>query len=671
VSRHPINVIRSHQLLLKYRMGPLLLALVTWPAWTSWADFAPRDSLAAVSPGDHDAAARQYLSLLENFAGWTEQHWNESEQSYDAAGAGVTWARGNGDVCIVYAVLLTARPHQSAFSPRKIPRGTMLDHVRRTLRSLCLRNKNCTDPKAHRPPVWGGPSWQAGLETEHWVVAANLLADHLDARTKALVRQVATAEADLAIKDIPSASPGNTAADDCVWNAGILGVAAAFYDDDPRAAQWDEWAKRWALNTEARETDRDSRRLVDGKPLGQWLVSTNVYPDLTLENHGFWDLPYQVSFAALVEPALAYHLRGKKIPEAFYLHAREEGENVLAWMTLTDGDLLCPQGLDWAERDVQHSWAFAELGTLLDVGWARAAEARCLKLLTQRQTRFGDGSLHALDFGYQTDLACCWSYSYLLHRYFGKPDASVTFPEPTGSKLFPFVSVGVFRTPDLVSSVTWFRSRQAVMVVPNRAEALGDDPSFTAYNPRSGLGWLSLAGEKKLRGFQILGDPRLRQDQDALNVSFRRQIPGVARQEIGYCALSSGPVLVFSKWRALKDLEVTELVDHPFYWVVIPGFLPVRTVTSNGEGLWSLDGKLQMRIIGGAPGKVERSGLLGSVRAGPWSARSGEVLQDSVCVYQAASPDHPALPVSGNVNHIVAGEWTVERSADGALSIRH
>ena len=39
--------------------------------------------------------ARGYLTLLENFAGWCEEHWNESEGAFDAAGAGVTWPRGH------------------------------------------------------------------------------------------------------------------------------------------------------------------------------------------------------------------------------------------------------------------------------------------------------------------------------------------------------------------------------------------------------------------------------------------------------------------------------------------------------------------------------------------------------------------------------------------------
>src|SRR5882672_5140245 len=80
--------------------------------------------VAAPVPAPPNKASGQYLQLLENFSGWAEQHWNEKEQSYDAQGAGVTWARGNGDVCLVYAVLLSEFPNKPALSPRKIPRGT-------------------------------------------------------------------------------------------------------------------------------------------------------------------------------------------------------------------------------------------------------------------------------------------------------------------------------------------------------------------------------------------------------------------------------------------------------------------------------------------------------------------------------------------------------------------
>jgi hypothetical protein len=350
-------------------------------------------------------AGDRYLTLLENFASYCEQHWNDAQGAFDAADRGVTWARGNGGVAITYAVLLTELPDRQEFSPQKISRAVMLDHVRRAIRTVALANRTCTHPEATNENAWGGRGpkgrdhWQSALETEHWVLAAHLLRDQLDDDTRALVRQVATAEADLACKEIPPGKPGNTAADDCAWNAGLLGMRVAIYSDGPRATRWDEWGKRWALNLEVRQPDRTSDRMVDGKPLKEWLVMTQVFRDLTLENHGFWDVPYQVSFAALSEPIVAYAMTGQRAPESYWLNAREEGEEVLKWLVLKEGDLLCPQGLDWAERDVQHQWAFTELGTLVGLPWARAAEARCLRTLLQRQAAVGDGSLHALDFG--------------------------------------------------------------------------------------------------------------------------------------------------------------------------------------------------------------------------------------------------------------------------------
>jgi len=641
--------------------------------WVALSLFGLSNASAAAPA---DKAAGQYLQLLQNFAGWAEQHWNEQEQCYDAAGKGVSWARGNGAVCLVYAALLTEMPDQSAFSPRRVGREVMRDHVSRTLRTLCLRNKNCTDTAAAKPPTWGGPTWQAALETEHWAVAARLLTNQLDEKTKALVRQVVTAEADAAMKNIPSAKEGDTAADDCCWNAGLLGVTAAIYADDPKAAAWDEWAKRWALNIEARESDRKSDRMIDGKLLREWLVSTNAHPDLTVENHGFWDPPYQVCFAALVEPAMAYRICSKPIPEAFHANIVEEGDSILKWLTLVDGDLLCPQGFDWAERDVQHSWAYTELGTLADLSWARAAEQRCLKLLMRRQAAFGDGALHALDFGYETDLACCWTYSYFLHKYFGKAGVDAEFKEIAGGKIFPYVGVGVYRTPDLVSSVTWFRVRQAVMIVPNNVEALGDDPCFAAYRADakggrvSGLGYLKLMGKKAAPPFRIDGEPVVKLGKQGLAVSYRRTIPDVATQRIGYCALPTGEVLVFSRWEAVKDITIAELVDHSFYWVELPGFLPKRTAKAVGKGEWSIDGKLRMQILGGAEGKVEESCLLGSVRQGPFKAKAGEILQDSVCVYQAEIPGRMPISATGGGDRVELGKWMIARAEDGSLSVK-
>jgi hypothetical protein len=656
----------------------VVVALAAFASGAPGRNGPPLDEGGAGAAGQPalNEAARQYLAMLEAFAGFAEQHWNETEESYDAAGKGVTWARGNGGVCLVNAVLFTELPQKATFSPRQIPRAALLDHTRRTLHKLCLTSAVCTDPRALKPSTWGGPDpkskgwhWQAGLETEHWVLAAKLLEAHLDDDTKALVRQVAAAEADgAAAREIRSARKGDTAADDCAWNAGILGVCAAIYADDARATKWDELAKRWALNMDGREPDRTSDRRIDGKPLREWLVATNVFPDFTLENHGFWDLPYQLGFAALAEPVIAYQLCKKPIPEAFRAHAVEIGESILKWLVLPDGDLLCPQGIDWAERDVQHSWGFSILGTLLDQPWALAAESRCRKLLTARQAAFGDGSIHALDFGYETDLAVVWTFSYLLHRHFGKRDSGPTFEEPRGAKLYPHVAAAIYRTPDMVSSVTWFRNRQGILVSPNDLEALQGREAFTSYDRRSGTGWIVLGNDRRPRDFQIVGEPVHRHGASGLTVSFRRELSGHVRQDVGYAALPTGEVVVFSRWTALRDLEVVELVDHPFRWVEVAGFIARPEASETAPGAWTIGGKLQVHVLGGPGGEVISEGVNGAVRR-KFTAKEGQTMLDTVCVYQPITARRHVTAAQLESGTLRLGAWTIVRADDGTLSV--
>jgi len=112
-----------------------------------------------------------------------------------------------------------------------------------------------------------------------------------------------------------------------------------------------------------------------------------------------------------------------------------------------------------------------------------------------------------------------------------------------------------------------------------------------------------------------------------------REIPGLARQQVNYCALSTGEVAVFSRWHALKIIEVSELVDHPFRWVEIEKFISKPDAKQAAPGVWTIDGKLQMRVFSGTLGEIAKDGILGAVRRN-FSAKAGEVLQDSVCVYQ-------------------------------------
>jgi hypothetical protein len=361
-------------------------------------------------------------------------------------------------------------------------------------------------------------------------------------------------------------------------------------------------------------------------------------------------------------------LSSQSSPTAFAVV--EQGDQILKWLAMPDGDLLCPQGIDWAERDVQHSWAFTELGTFLDQPWARAVEARCIDLLTKRQAAFGDGSIHALDFGYETDLATVWTYSYLLHKYYGKGDSGPAFSENQGAKIYPHVDAAIFRSPDLVSSVTWYPTRQGIMVSPNNLEALKDRPAFTRWDRESGTGWIALKGDSKHAECKVIGEPYIRHDGGILAVSFAREMPNIAQQEISYCALPTGAVAVFSRWKALKDNQISELVDHPFRWVEIEKFISKPKIKKPKPGVWDIDGLLQIQLFGEVKGEEVSDGINGAVRR-DISAKSGEKLLDSVCVYQPIIAGREPLEVKRDGDSLQIGNWIISQGSNGVLSVKN
>jgi hypothetical protein len=201
-----------------------------------------------------EARMALYLRLIEGFVGWIEDSGTFQEDealekgggSFQAAGAGVTWARGNSNLCIAYALLLTELPEKQQFSRYAVPRARLQDHLRRAIRAVCLTNKNCS--RCAGNARWGGPSWQAALELKGAAWAAHLIEKQLDADTLSLIKEVTCKEADALDKPIASGLQGNTGSEDCSWNAPLLALAACKYPEHPHAAHWEELARRWAVS---------------------------------------------------------------------------------------------------------------------------------------------------------------------------------------------------------------------------------------------------------------------------------------------------------------------------------------------------------------------------------------------------------------------------------------
>jgi hypothetical protein len=174
----------------------------------------------------------------------------------------------------------------------------------------------------------------------------------------------------------------------------------------------------------------------------------------------------------------------------------------------------------------------------------------------------------------------------------------------------------------------------------------------------------------KKRGFDVEGQPQIRRegaDGKLLTVSFCRSVPERVRQQIDYCALPDGAVLVFSRWQAIGEITVAELVDHPFRWVEIEKFISKPGVRQVSAGVWEIDGKLRMQVLGTVSGELVKDGINGVVRRAI-SAKAGDVLLETVCVYQPVLPTRAPYEATGNMVSVRVGAWNVTRDASGALS---
>ncbi|MBB4663272.1 discoidin domain-containing protein [Conexibacter arvalis] len=472
-----------------------LLALLA--ALIALALTVPVAATAAASPALDDAAKRALaLDVLERFVPHAESYWRPSDLAepatgrYDAVGSGVTQPRGAGGIAFAYVTLLAGRPGQQEFGG--VPRETMIERTIESIRHEALTNVLSGAPYRR----WGGGTWQASLETYLWAFAAHRLWDRLDADTRALVRRVVTGEANILItKPIASGEEGDTGAEDNGWNAPTPALAAIMFPDDPNADAWRQTAKRLALNASSTRADATSSELVDGLPLSEWMRSVNLHPDLTMENHGFFNPIYQqVAHETVGVAAIFDGVAGRPLPEAYSFRTETVWEQILGRLATDDGDFALTAGQDWISKDYQHLAYLSILSTRFKRADASVLESRALQLVARRQATHGSGSLLGQrQIGYETMLIERLAELWWNHTLFGpspQPSAEEHAAERArlaGVKQFPYSDFVAARLGRAFVSMSWDPVRPLALVVPH-GDAHPDDPIFSYYAPRNLLG---------------------------------------------------------------------------------------------------------------------------------------------------------------------------------------
>jgi hypothetical protein len=248
-----------------------------------------------------------------------------------------------------------------------IERTVLLDRLNRCIRWVCAHH--LTGTKHTEPLEWDGQwgdDWESSPWTADLAMAAHHVWDDLKPDVREGILRILAFEADRFIGvDPPDGRWLDTKAEENAWDSYLLAWAYCLHPDHPNAEAWLEAGKQFAVNTFTTDLDRVDTRLLDERPVNDWVCTQTAHPDLTVENHGSFHPGYLGCGGLLLFGRLAFQATGRT-PPPHYEHHLLDAWRILRRFFLPNGFTAYPSGQDWTyhepEVSLSHAIMFEEYG---------------------------------------------------------------------------------------------------------------------------------------------------------------------------------------------------------------------------------------------------------------------------------------------------------------------
>ena len=396
---------------------------------------------SAVPPHPHTYYGKDYpnntdyISFLQRFPSYAKLLWHGSyrgDLQLGYFGSGThdhNQMRSHANAIFVCALLIADENYDSSVSG--IDRDQLLAQVRAALRFFT--DTHVTGPKVCADGrKWGKqPSqWIAPWVISKAVAGARLIWEDLSRDEKNAIRRVVIHEANYQLK-LRAASRvyGDTNAEVNAINAEVLAWAASLYPTHPNARNWLHKAQEMFMNTFSVAQDKRNATVVNRRPVNEWVYTTNVHPDFTLEGHGGYNFDYiAVPLHSLAWAYYAFVSNGQPVPQSLFHHVMDIW-NALKKTQLYSGRFAYPQGKDWG-RHVYGPYFIVPMLALLQSEFgdtdARFVEQLRFGAFQWEQQRSSRGSVFGRRFGhqrtgwpviYETDCYANLGLAYLLHQF--------------------------------------------------------------------------------------------------------------------------------------------------------------------------------------------------------------------------------------------------------------
>ena len=146
--------------------------------------------------------------------------------------------------------------------------------------------------------------------------------------------------------DPPSGCAVDTKVEENAQDSLVLAWAISLYDEHPHKPYWERSLAIWSLNSASIIQDKTDHSSFLEKSVSRFTSTQNMFPDMTVENHGFFH-PEVLSYGMWIVLAMAaFTLNNKKPPAFLQRKNHQKTFDLLLRFCLPSGMIYAPAGHD-------------------------------------------------------------------------------------------------------------------------------------------------------------------------------------------------------------------------------------------------------------------------------------------------------------------------------------
>jgi len=249
-------------------------------------------------------------------------------------------------LCIVASFLGTAEGE--TLLGKHLDPATARERIVRGIRWACethLTGTRDVDELLSRKR-WG-QNWRSSLWASQLALCASLCKSFLPPELFEAVCVLVAAEADRFIDTIPpTGCQVDTKAEENAHDTMVIAWALNTCPQHANVARWERALRLWAMNIATTLDDRYDHSECADRSVAYWVTTQTFHPDMTVENHGFFN-PELLSYSQWIVLAMAaYTLNGREPPSCLASGHHKEAFDLMLRFCLPNGMFVAPGGHD-------------------------------------------------------------------------------------------------------------------------------------------------------------------------------------------------------------------------------------------------------------------------------------------------------------------------------------